>query len=226
MHRPTMTRAAAVLALLAVLGAGGCGSTASSRDTAADTGPALPDYGAAARLAEQAYAKEMAARRDLEKERFESAEKKFNEAIELYRQSIAQSRSLPFVWNNLGVLYMDAQNYVPAAEAFRNAADLDPNDPRPLENLGTLYHRVGRDAEALRYFGEALARDPSWLPALRGTVRCALRLPTGTGVSDEELLSRVERALMIERDAEWRAVFERAQVRLQGKLAASASARP
>ncbi|MDX9911933.1 MAG: tetratricopeptide repeat protein [Phycisphaerales bacterium] len=227
MHRHTLPRAAGVLAVLsAALLAGGCSSgTTHARNGVDDASPALPDFAAAARLAEQAYAKETAGRRDLSKGKTDSAEKKFNEAIDLYRQSIAESRSLPYVWNNLGVLYMESQNYIAAAEAFRNAADLDVNDPRPLENLGTLYHRVGRDTEALRYFSDALTRDPYWLPALRGTARCALRLPSGTGLSDEELLNRVERALMVERDAQWRAVFERAQVRLHGKLAATPSTR-
>lgn len=132
-------------------------------------------------------------------------------AMDLYRQSIEQSGDLWSAWNNLGVLHMQRGEYAEAARMFQVAADVSPTDPRPLENLGVLYHQNGNDREALQAFKQALAREPNYLPAVRGAVRTAKRL----GLNDEASLELVRRGLMLESDPEWRRVFEAEQVRLE-----------
>ena len=50
-----------------------------------------------------------------------------------------------------------------ASRAFDNlssASSLDPLDPRPKLVAGSIALRLGRDADAERYFREALQRDP------------------------------------------------------------------
>ena len=46
------------------------------------------------------------------------------------------------------------------AEALRNRADEQPDDPAPWAQLGHLYFDAGRFAEAIDAYGKALERDP------------------------------------------------------------------
>jgi len=120
-------------------------------------------------------------------------------AAELYRQAVLTYRELPSAWNNLGVVLMDQQKYLQAAEAFSTAADLSTADPRPLYNIALLYDRRGYLNEARRYYIDALARDDTYLPALRGAIRADSLLRDG----DLQTLEWIKRALILEEDPEW-----------------------
>jgi tetratricopeptide (TPR) repeat protein len=139
---------------------------------------------------------------------------KDDRAIELYQQSLAQSQDLALVWSNLGALLMKKENYLDAAEAFKSAADLSPNDARPFYNLGVIYQRTHWEQTALEYYIKALERQPNYLFALRGAV--------GTGqmlvVVDDDALKRARALLMIETDPQWRRVAETEQLRLENEL--------
>lgn len=137
-----------------------------------------------------------------------------DKAIELYRRSLAESGDFFYVWNNLGVLLMNRQEYMEAVRMFQTAADVAPTDSRPYENIGLVYHTLGYDEKAMEYYDLALVRNPTSIDALRGSVRTAKRL----GIADDKSLERVRTALMIERDPDWRRVFETEQVRLAGQL--------
>jgi tetratricopeptide (TPR) repeat protein len=141
---------------------------------------------------------------------------KDDRAIELYQQSLAQSQDLAFVWLNLGTLLMKKDNFLDAAEAFKSAADLSPNDARPFYNLGVVYQKTHWEQTALEYYIKALERQQNYLPALRGAV--------GTGqmlvVVDEEALKRARALLMIETDPAWRRVAETEQLRIENDLKA------
>lgn len=132
------------------------------------------------------------------------------EAIELYRRSIGRSEKLYGAWNNLGVLLMEDENLLDAAEAFRMASELQPNDARPMENLGHVWLRAGWPEEALKYFNRALARDPNWLPALRGAAVASDLLY----LTDEDAVERARRGRMRETDPKWQVFFEEHQRRL------------
>jgi len=131
-----------------------------------------------------------------------------------YREAIALDPSLSASWNNLGVVLMKRENYIDAVEVFNVAAELMPGDPRPPTNAGLAYQQAGFDADALRNFEEALRRDPRWIDALRGAVTCNMRLLT----YNEKALDLTRRALLIERDDEWRAIFERERIRIENAL--------
>lgn len=137
-----------------------------------------------------------------------------DKAIELYQKALAESQDLSLVWNNLGLLYMDKQNYIDAAEMFKYAADLEPRDPRPHYNIGVIYQRQGYPEDALDYFGRSLKRDPRYLPSLRGAVTMAKLMDR----SDDESLERVRTAIMLERNPQWREIFERESLRIRGTL--------
>jgi tetratricopeptide (TPR) repeat protein len=137
-----------------------------------------------------------------------------DKAIELYQKSLDQSRDLFFVWNNLGLLLMEQENYTDAAEMFKSAADLAPEDPRPFYNIGLIYQRAVYDEKAREYFVKSLERDPKYLPALRGAIISDKRLD----ISDDPSLTRVRTALLIETDPQWRKIFMTEQLRIEGTM--------
>lgn len=135
---------------------------------------------------------------------------KTDEAIDLNRRAIDLNPSHVGAWNNLGALLMARQNYREAMQAFERAADLLPKDPRPYENLALCWYDMGYDDNALTYYRKSLERDPFWIPSLRGNVACLQRLNR----ADEPATEQIRRGLMVETDPEWRAVFERARLRI------------
>jgi len=141
------------------------------------------------------------------------AEEKFVEALRLDPRSYS-------AWNNLGVVRMKQKNYQGAIEAFTRAGELSPTDPRPPANAGLAFQEAFYDKRAIEQFAEALRRDRNWLPALRGSVVSSRRLYA----YDETALEIVNRGLLIERDEQWRRVFEREKIRIQNALREAAAA--
>lgn len=136
------------------------------------------------------------------------------DAIALYRQAIATYRELPSAWNNLGVLLMEQQQYLDAAEAFTTAAELQPTDPRPLYNLGLTWEHAGYLNDAFRYYGDALKRDPRYQPALRGAIRAERLL----GRASDETLRRLRIALGQEQDQQWRQWLEMQRPQVEAEV--------
>lgn len=198
MHRRRSIQSVLMAALLAAA----CVSPTACTIPQSSRGPgaSLARQGEAAKLATQA---EKALR-----------DQKYEKAEEYGRQAIGLAPDLAGAWNNLGVALMEQQKYMDAAQAFKRAGDLTPTDPTPYENLGLVYYRAGFDTEALRWYTEALNRDPNWLPALRGAVACAQRLKK----ADEATLERCNRGLMLEQDDKWRETFERQKLRIEADL--------
>lgn len=137
-----------------------------------------------------------------------------DDAVRLYREALSVAPELSGAWNNLGILYMNAEERPAAAECFRRAADLSPSDPRPLANLGLLYENARFGEDSVRYYAEALQRDPNYLEALRGGVKAAARL----GRRDARTLEWTERALLIEKDPVWLEIFQRERISIRAEL--------
>lgn len=137
-------------------------------------------------------------------------------AISLYREAVTAYPGLGVAWNNMGVLLMEEERYLEAAEAFAAAAEESPTDPRPLYNLGLTWDRSYYYAEALRIYLRALERDGTYLPALRG----AIRAETLLGETDEETLERIRVALLREYDPRWREFFQLQRARVEEVLQA------
>lgn len=177
------------------------------------TSPAVAQAQAreAAKVASQTARKAAAA---AQKGNVSQATKLRQQAIAQYRDALRISSDIPEAWNNLGVLLMEEQDYLAAADAFSFAMDQSPKDPRPCENLGLVYSKTGWSDDALKYYDLALERDPNRLPALRGAIKSAHLL----GLGDAKDLARVKRALMLENDDTWRAFFQREKLRIQGRL--------
>lgn len=141
-------------------------------------------------------------------------EDKIEEAVLAYREIIQLSGNLYAAWNNLGELMMRQDNYADAVSAFNVAADLQPTDPRPKYNIGLAYQSAGWANIASEFFSEALERDPSFLPALRGAARSAEAI----GLADKVTLDRIRRGLLRESDPAWRSYFERQRFRVEAAI--------
>ncbi len=142
-----------------------------------------------------------------------------DEAIALYRKAIETYHDLPPVWNNLGVLLINQQRYLDAAQAFVTASELSPADPRPLYNLGVTWERAGYIKDALRYYRQSLERDSRYQQALRGAIRAERTL----GMATEETLRRLKIALGQEQDDRWRMWFEFQRPQVEAEIYSSHS---
>lgn len=157
------------------------------------------------KLAEQAYR---------EKDPIESFEK--------YRASVEAYSEFPAAWNNLGVLLMEQDNHLSAAEAFATAADLSPTDPRPLYNLGLCWDRRNYPEDARRYYLRALERDANFLPALRGAIRAESLL----NIESRDTLNLIERALAVESEEQWQKWMKLQRIRIENLPSMKLDAQP
>jgi len=148
----------------------------------------------------------IAAARDLARQA--AAAEDPDDAARLLRRAVTIWSDFPAAWNNLGVIHLEQRRYMDAAESFRTASERAATDPRPLYNLGLTWERTRHLREAEQLYRRALERDPRYLPALRGVTHAQERL----GEMDEHTLERLRVALMVERDPEWRAYFERRKI--------------
>ncbi|MEI7658703.1 MAG: hypothetical protein WCK33_11625 [Phycisphaerae bacterium] len=141
---------------------------------------------------------------------------KYAEAAEAYKQSIAAKSDLGAVWVNYGVCLMEVGDFMPARDAFLKAGDLLPSDPTPFENLGTLYHLRGYDDKALDYYKLSLEKDANWLPSLRGAVLAVKNLR----LADDGCKDRLDRAIMLEKDAKFLSMMQTERFRIEAALKA------
>lgn len=135
-------------------------------------------------------------------------------AIELYQQSLRLDDAQQLAWNNLGTLLMTQGNYADAVNAFGRASQLVPGDPRPEYNIGIAYQRNGWGEDAYRHFGNAIDRDPSHMPSMRGFIRAAEM----TGRADTALLATIKSATLRETDAKWREYLARQRYRVEAVI--------
>ncbi len=138
-------------------------------------------------------------------------------AQDAYRRATLLDGTLAEAWNNLGVLLLERGTYLDAADAFRRAlATAAPEDPRPARNLGYTYAKAGWGEEALKHYETALDRSPNDLESLRGAIRVTKEL----NFADAQALDRVQRAMLIDRDEQWRTIYFREDSRITERLEA------
>ncbi len=67
----------------------------------------------------------------------------------------------PLVWNMLGIIASEEDDFDRAADCFRKATKLAPRDADFHNNLGEVYRKVGRNEDALPCFQAALRLQPA-----------------------------------------------------------------
>jgi Flp pilus assembly protein TadD len=82
-------------------------------------------------------------------------EKKFEEAVTLYKDMVVATPSDSRLWNNYGAALNGAGQPAQAAAALENAVRLDPSFKQAWTNLGNLYQSQGDTARASAAFANA-----------------------------------------------------------------------
>lgn len=88
-------------------------------------------------------------------------------AIDRYKRALAANPNDANTAYNLGVAYMTAKQYQPAAETFTKVLTIKANDPQALQNRATAYYEMGRAGNAAA-FDKAVA-DATTLIGLNGS---------------------------------------------------------
>jgi len=88
-----------------------------------------------------------------------------DEAIELYQRAIGSNPECQEALNDLGVIYLDRDNFEDAQRYFLGAANV--GSLAGIYNLGLLHLRLGKDTASIRWFEQALELDPDLHAAAR-----------------------------------------------------------
>lgn len=82
-------------------------------------------------------------------------------AIDKYREVIKMAPHLAGAYNNLGMLYINEEDYADAAEALKRCYELDPGMESAAAMLGMSYYQLRRSAEARPFLVAAVSKDPA-----------------------------------------------------------------
>ncbi len=63
-------------------------------------------------------------------------------------------------WTQLGNLYFDTENYDKAINAYQKSLALKPGNADVLTDMGIMYRRSGKPAEAIKALDQAIAANP------------------------------------------------------------------
>jgi tetratricopeptide (TPR) repeat protein len=94
------------------------------------------------------------------KEDGEIAFSEFQTAYDAYQLSVKLNPNNPSVWNRLGVILKQLEQYELAIEYFQKAIDIDPKYVTPYNNLGNIYDVLGQHELALKAFRKAIRLNP------------------------------------------------------------------
>jgi len=86
-------------------------------------------------------------------------EKRYDEALEVYRSVVRYDAANSRAWSNLGLRYLQKGNYKDAYSAYASAILYDPKNAYAHNNMASYYVRTGEAKEALKYAQQALELD-------------------------------------------------------------------
>lgn len=141
-------------------------------------------------------------------------------AVNYYDEALALYPELAQAWNGKGVALLALDRYLEAGDSFRRAADLWPDDPRPLFNLGLAYYNRRYFETARENFALAIKRSPNHLPSLRAAVECDRILNQGSA----ETLEWIQRLLMLDTRPDDRDELTLFRLRIEDRLEAQQKA--
>ncbi|MBY0308525.1 MAG: tetratricopeptide repeat protein [Phycisphaerales bacterium] len=139
----------------------------------------------------------------------------YDDAINVYKESVTLDPRNMLAWYYLGVICNHQRRYAEAVEAWRIAADLTPSDPRAYFALGLQYQDLGLLPDAAQCYDRALERDANYLPALKKAVEVDQLQETYTDTT----LERIHRALLQETDPKWVDFLRLMQLRTKERVA-------
>lgn len=111
-------------------------------------------------------------------------EKHYEQAVNILNQLVKEESRFAAPFVNLGMAYKRMGDPAKAEENLRRAVDIDLGNAQANNELGMLYRKQGRFADARKAYENALADHPDYLPSLQnlgilcdlymGDLECAL----------------------------------------------------
>jgi len=98
----------------------------------------------------------------------------YEEAIRLWKESLAHRPDDPATRYNLGLALMNVKRYAEAEEQLREAVALDPLDHESQQLLGKCFEEQAKLTEAKRAYERSLNLKPTHVPSLLGLASIAL----------------------------------------------------
>lgn len=132
-----------------------------------------------------------------------SKARRWEEAERAYQRGLERAPEDSLLWTGRGMMEEERQHLGEALEAYRRGAQAPPGREAPLEFAAQAAERQGDESAALRFWEEAMEREPADpLAALRWWQGARKMYPT------EEKAWEAARALL-ERHPHWEALLER-----------------
>ena len=142
------------------------------------------------------------------------------EAEEAFRRAQAADPAYWQTWNNLGLVYYDADDLYPAARAFDEAIRLMPGRPEPHNNLGLIYERAGQLNKAVEAYTAARRFGPG-NPEYSGNL---VRARFTRGDRDEDTRRLLEEVILRDARPQWVDWARRSLLRLNATPATATTA--
>jgi Flp pilus assembly protein TadD len=118
-----------------------------------------------------------AARGDFDGARLALEQKQYARAIEQLEQVTQAAPDATAAWVNLGIAYRESNDLKRAEDSLTKALEQNARHPVALNELGIVYRRTGRFAQARKSYEQVLALYPSFHFARRNlAILCDLYL--------------------------------------------------
>lgn len=95
-----------------------------------------------------------------------------NTAERVYRELLRFCPDLPLLHYNLGLVYLQAEDFIQARTSFARAVDLVPDDNDSRFNLALTEKKIGNLGRAIDHYRLVLERDPDCVDALYNLGGC------------------------------------------------------
>lgn len=105
-------------------------------------------------------------------------EKRYAEAVMVYRRALKLDPHQPEVLNNMGFCYKAMKNYKKAIEYYKQALHLKPDLAEAHEYLGEAYVAIGNLKLAQQEYETLLTLDPEEAEELKGKIDTAASAST------------------------------------------------
>lgn len=122
-------------------------------------------------------------------------DKKYPEAIEVYKLAIRLDPNYAQAFGGMGDAYFNSGNSEQALSAYKEQARLAPNDAQAQFDLGYFYNAMGRHGEAFAPLVRATALDPNFAEAFYGIGYAYLR-----GTEFEKSITYLRSAIRLKPD--------------------------
>ncbi len=91
--------------------------------------------------------------------------KRYNDAIEAFRQALRINPEYAYAWSSLGLAYGELKRYDEAIEAYRRVLRIDPKNATAWYNIGNTYVLLNLYYDAIGAFRQTLYIDPEFAGA-------------------------------------------------------------